>query len=186
MHGAPTQPATGDAETVVEASNQYTVHETVTVGEGNVVEQTVHSNSNEQVVHSPMGWGGVQEAPTQPATGDTETVVKANNQCTVQETETVGNGNVVEQIVHSPVGWGGMKEAPTQPAVGDTDTVIDDIKSGPGSQVEYSPMGWGSMQETPTQPATGHVDDEIISSKLIIGTRAEPNLLFSPAVVVFI
>ena len=57
VHGAPTQPATVDAETVVEASNQYTVHETVTVGEGNVVEQTVHSNSNEQVVHSPMGWG---------------------------------------------------------------------------------------------------------------------------------
>ena len=75
-----------------------------------------------------------------------------------------------------------MKEAPTQPAVGDTDTVIDDIKSGPGSQVEYSPMGWGSMQETPTQPATGHVDDEIISSKLTIGTRAEPNLMSSPAV----
>ena len=62
----------------------------------------------EQIVHSPMGWGGMRNAPTQPATQGEDTVGDGMNGDV--------SGTNCEQIVHSPKGWGGKIVTPTQPA----------------------------------------------------------------------
>ena len=90
-------------------------------------------------MHSPMGWGGMRNAPTQPATQGEDTVGDGMNGDV--------SGTNCEQIVHSPKGWGGKIVTPTQPA-----RANEYLLTVSRTQIEHSPMGWGGMQGTPTQP----------------------------------
>ena len=86
---------------------------------------------NSQVEHGPMGWGSLQEAPTQPAAGPSDELldsVNEENLMLIPRKHVVPNAGKEDitpgkQIVHSPMGWRSMQNAPTQPDTRFKDTM---------------------------------------------------------------